>query len=123
MQSRQIILHFNRSCLQKLLFFVSILIVLGKDLTFGYVESLLDTVETSDSSLDLGPANLADSGLRTVLEGEVNIGILNLGVCILLHVLDRVQGLPSNATLFQHFITILFKSEINMLISDVYISA
>jgi hypothetical protein len=27
--------------------------------------------------------------------------ILNLGVCILLSVLDQVQGFPSNATLFQ----------------------
>jgi hypothetical protein len=27
--------------------------------------------------------------------------ILNLGVCILLRVLDQVQGFPSNATLFQ----------------------
>jgi hypothetical protein len=26
---------------------------------------------------------------------------LNLGVCILLHVLDQVQGFASNATLFQ----------------------
>jgi hypothetical protein len=26
---------------------------------------------------------------------------LNLGVCILLRVLDEVQGFPSNATLFQ----------------------
>jgi hypothetical protein len=26
---------------------------------------------------------------------------LNLGVCILLRVLDQVQGVPSNATLFQ----------------------
>jgi hypothetical protein len=27
--------------------------------------------------------------------------ILRLGVCILLRVLDQVQGFPSNATLFQ----------------------
>jgi hypothetical protein len=27
--------------------------------------------------------------------------ILNLGACILLRVLDQVQGFPSNATLFQ----------------------
>jgi hypothetical protein len=29
------------------------------------------------------------------------IFILNLGVCILLRVLDQVQGFPSNVTLFQ----------------------
>jgi hypothetical protein len=28
--------------------------------------------------------------------------VLNLVVCILLRVLDQVQGFPSNATLFQH---------------------
>jgi hypothetical protein len=32
---------------------------------------------------------------------EINMMALNLGVCILLRVLDQVQGFPSNATLFQ----------------------
>jgi hypothetical protein len=34
--------------------------------------------------------------------------LINLGVCILLHVLvlDQVEGFPSNATLFQKFFTI-----------------
>jgi hypothetical protein len=32
---------------------------------------------------------------------QVEIVILNLGLCILLRVLDQVQGFPSNATLFQ----------------------
>jgi hypothetical protein len=31
-----------------------------------------------------------------------NLNILNLGVCILLRVLDQVQGFPSNATLIQY---------------------
>jgi hypothetical protein len=34
---------------------------------------------------------------------------LNLGVCILLRVLDQVQRFPSNTTLFQLLFTILFK--------------
>jgi hypothetical protein len=32
---------------------------------------------------------------------ELLLLLLNLGVCILLRVLDQVQGFPSNATLFQ----------------------
>jgi hypothetical protein len=35
--------------------------------------------------------------------------VLNFGVCILLCVLDQVQGFPSNATIFQQLFTILFK--------------
>jgi hypothetical protein len=35
--------------------------------------------------------------------------MLNLGVCILLLVLDQVQGFPSNATLFQYLFTIFIK--------------
>jgi hypothetical protein len=33
---------------------------------------------------------------------------LNLGVCILLHVLDHVQGFLSNATIFQWLFTTLY---------------
>jgi hypothetical protein len=32
---------------------------------------------------------------------QTEIYVLNLGICILLRVLDKVQGFPSNATLFQ----------------------
>jgi hypothetical protein len=35
--------------------------------------------------------------------------ILNLGVSILLRVLDQAEGFPSNTTLFQQSFTILFK--------------
>jgi hypothetical protein len=44
-----------------------------------------------------------------IYTSEINMADLNLGVCILLRVLDQVQGFPSNATLFQYFFTILFK--------------
>jgi hypothetical protein len=35
---------------------------------------------------------------------------LNLGVCILLRVLDQVQGFPSNATLFQNFLLLFYSN-------------
>jgi hypothetical protein len=35
-----------------------------------------------------------------IYASEINMADLNLGVCILLRVLDQVQGFPSNATLF-----------------------
>jgi hypothetical protein len=40
---------------------------------------------------------------------QVEIFVLNLGVCILLRVLDQAQRCPSNAALFQQLFTILFK--------------
>jgi hypothetical protein len=36
-----------------------------------------------------------------IYTSEINMTDLNLGVCILLRVLDNFQGFPSNATLFQ----------------------
>jgi hypothetical protein len=39
--------------------------------------------------------------MKTETQGEVSPYILNLVVCILLRVLDKVQGFPPNATLFQ----------------------
>jgi hypothetical protein len=40
------------------------------------------------------------------LAKSIKVSILNLGVCILLRVLDQVQGFPSNSTLFWIFYSV-----------------